>query len=208
VGDIDSVVFRAYCTSLDGVTATNRLRSATTVDNWGATLQANAADWNSTDVYLEDENTITGTGWWEFAVDKTHLDLSGTTYFRLSDIAENDGLDANVYWASQDAASNRPVLRITLLATAIVIDVDDTVALSDAFSILTRMPPGTEKEIVSASCSEKTIPATPCTERVISSTSRIGKIIPSYSMIEKTVVSVSSANKTLVSYVNTEKVIQ
>jgi len=187
VGDIDTVVFRVYCSFIVGAISTHRLRSTTTVDNWGTILEASEADWASTNAYNEDENTISVLEWYEFAVDKTHLDLSGTTYFRISDIEENGLVDSLVYYASQNAASNRPVLRITLR---------------------TGIPPGVEKQIVSFVCSEKIIVSVPCTERVVPITLGTEKVIIDCTATKKTIASVSPTHKAMVSYLNTEKVIQ
>jgi hypothetical protein len=117
VDGISSVLLRVYvnAVAVDDVEA--RLRSATTVDNWGSTLQANATDWNSTDAYIEDETLVllSTTGFYEWTVDKTHLNLSGITYFRMATTDENGGWETMVFYSQNyGTAAYRPVLDITL----------------------------------------------------------------------------------------------
>ena len=124
VDDIATVVLRAYCYSKNGADATHRLRSGSAGDNWGATLTASEADFLSTDVNIEQDIPITGTGWKEWTVDKTHLDLAGWTYFRLADIGEGSHTTSYCIYYTQDNATNRPVLRITLVDPSVIIEVD------------------------------------------------------------------------------------
>jgi len=118
---IDTVVLETYVKTIyqsggGGTSGPHDLYSGSAGDNWGTTLQANAADFNSTVANLEDSKTISSTGWLVWAVNKNNLNLSGTTYFkvRLTAGVENGTGYEYVDFYSQNNATLRPVLRITL----------------------------------------------------------------------------------------------
>lgn len=112
--DITSVTFNVKVTSVTG-TNTYRLRSDDGTDNWGTSLSADAADFDSTDTYDEGSLSIGSTGWKSWSVDKNNLDLSGTTWYRLASCCEEEQSIKVITIASQNnaTASNRPYLEIT-----------------------------------------------------------------------------------------------
>lgn len=125
LAQIDSAVLRMYVKTIyqsagGGTSGPHELWCGTSGDNWGTTLQANSADFQSTAVYQEDEQTISSTGSMLWTVDKSHLNLSGITYFKIRldgtvECAENYEY---VDWYSQNdgTASRRPALCITLVS--------------------------------------------------------------------------------------------
>jgi len=112
---ITAVVLKIYAETIYGTPSIHRLRSGSVSDNWGAALQATEGDWASTDVNIEDGKLVDAVGWYEFAVAKANLNLSGLTYFRISDMWEGETDYAYVLWTSQNAvvATYRPKLKIT-----------------------------------------------------------------------------------------------
>ncbi len=111
LSEITSVQIKVYCSYINLGTATIRLRSSIN-NGWGSTLDANFSDYNSTDDYIEDDVSVTGTGFWYFDVDKNHLNLNGWTYFRLS--YYNEGNQGRIDFTSQNGSpsTNRPTLII------------------------------------------------------------------------------------------------
>jgi hypothetical protein len=82
--------WNAYVHSVTSGT-TARLCSAQSGDaNFGAAVDANQADFESTHEHVEDEITVSGTGWKVWDVDPDNLDFSGMAYFRLQDGAESE----------------------------------------------------------------------------------------------------------------------
>jgi hypothetical protein len=79
--------------------------------SWGDVLQATQADHDSTKDYNEETKTINGLGWVEFEINKAHLNYSGWNWFRLVIVGGAGGY-TNISINSQNAGSNRPVLRI------------------------------------------------------------------------------------------------
>lgn len=115
LAQINAVALKVYAGAVYGTPSIHRLRSGSVSDNWGSVLQATEGDWASTDVNIEDEKLVDAVAWYEFAVAKGNLNLSGLTYFRISDTSEGEADYAYVSWTSQNAtaATYRPKLKIT-----------------------------------------------------------------------------------------------
>jgi hypothetical protein len=120
LAQIGVVTLRVYAKTVFSGPTIHRLRFGDAGDNWGALIDATDADWLSTDVYIEEEKLVNATGWWEFVVDKNHLNLSGMNYFRIATLNETAVSYEYVDWYSQNSAINKPVLRICSAVAAFV----------------------------------------------------------------------------------------
>ncbi len=117
LGDITAVELRTYHTSLVGGSNSYRVRSAKSGDVvWGTTLDANATDFGSTKAHIEQTQTISSTGWKSWTVNKNNLDLSGFTYFRMAISVENSTYTRNTVFNTQEATSNKAILRVTTVS--------------------------------------------------------------------------------------------
>lgn len=94
---------------------TYNLRSATTSNNWGTTLDATQTDFESTNTNLEYSQIISTTGIKTFTVNKNNLDLSGFNYFRLAGTNENTTITTNITFNSQNSSTNKPYLEFVML---------------------------------------------------------------------------------------------
>ena len=113
VGDIVSVKLKIRVTSQIS-TDSYQLWSGSTGDNWGTALSADAVDWGSTRVSLEDTIAISGIGNYEFDIDKNNFILTGFTHFIVRSTTENQQNYKTINIASQThgTASYRPSLEI------------------------------------------------------------------------------------------------
>lgn len=113
LADITSVKLYVNVTAITG-TETYRCRTDDGTDNWGTTVDASEADFNSTDTNLESDLSLSSTGWKSFTINKNNLDLSGTTWVRLASVNESTQEVKSLTIASQNnaTASNRPYLEV------------------------------------------------------------------------------------------------
>ena len=109
LADIDTVKLFIRVTALTG-TETYRCRTDKGTDNWGNTVDASEADFNSTDTNSEDDLSISSTGWKSFDINKNNLDLAGTTWVRLSSVNEDAQEVKSLTFASQDNATASNIL--------------------------------------------------------------------------------------------------
>lgn len=115
VDDIVSVKLRIRVINQVGSPDTYELYTGSAGDNWGATLDANAVDFASTRVNLEDTLVISSTGFKTFTpLNKNNLILSGDTHFMIRSTTENAQNFKNITIAAQENgnASWRPRLII------------------------------------------------------------------------------------------------
>lgn len=114
LAQISYVLFRGYIASVVSAGKTYRLRSDQGVYNWGTLLEANAADFESTDTNLESDKVIGSTGWVGWPVDKNNLDLNGKNWLRIASLSEGNQEISNVQISTQNSATNKPHLRVFL----------------------------------------------------------------------------------------------
>lgn len=106
-----------YVTQITGVGSTIRVRWDQTANNWGTTLDATQADFESTNTN-EAAATVTpvSTGWHSINLDPATVALSGTIWIRLSDIGENNQSAGGVRWTTADGSvAFRPYLEVKLV---------------------------------------------------------------------------------------------
>lgn len=104
------------CVTVVGGGCPIRLKTAVDPNGFGATLDASHDDWASTTTYDEGYLDVNSTGTYTWAIDPTHLSLTGLSYCRFSNDEAGTGApyNKNVQFASTTAASNKPILRLTL----------------------------------------------------------------------------------------------
>ena len=100
-----------YVTTIP-VNTTLKLQVGTAGDNWGTTLAANQADFESTFTNEGETKTITGTGWHSFTFDYGWVDVGGTTWFRLRSNGEGNQNNRSLLFNTEDAGSNQPYIEI------------------------------------------------------------------------------------------------
>lgn len=115
---VTSVTFYVYVNNLVFGADTLRCRTDQTSNNWhdiGTTeLDATNADWESTNTILQSQRTITGVGWWGFAIDPATINFSLPLYVRLSSANEGDTDTHGVGFYTQNYSDPafRPYLEI------------------------------------------------------------------------------------------------
>lgn len=98
-----------------------RCHYTTGTDNWGASLVAADADFESTKEYEAAADVeVTSTGWISFDLDVANMDVNGTLYVRLQDMNYGAQSTESITFASANnaTAGDRPYLEITVTSDA------------------------------------------------------------------------------------------
>lgn len=111
---ISSVKLWIKVTAVASGGCTVKLHWSQSANNWGAVLEANDADFVSTDDTYETSVSITATGWFSFSINPASLNMSSTLYVRLMSADEGAADIGNITFASQNnaTAGDRPYLEI------------------------------------------------------------------------------------------------
>jgi hypothetical protein len=126
-GMVASALLILRCTAVVGGSCPARAQTAIEPNGFGTTLDATNADWASSDTWNEELVGVNATGVWEWDIDPTHLNYTGTSYIRIFDEDELGGGGGAPYqtaasFNSQNAGtpSNRPILRLTLTSGQVI----------------------------------------------------------------------------------------
>jgi hypothetical protein len=160
IEDIQTAQLKLICVTVAGAAdLTVRLKTGSATNNWGATLLATLADFESTDAYDEEDVEVHATGTYYWTIDKEHLNLSGLTYFRLQCTEESTLNQSYVDFYSQNnaTAANRPKLVITLTPSEVVVELD-ALGVTANLPALTIVPEGFATVILDALGLAATIP--------------------------------------------------
>lgn len=111
---IAAATFYFYLSAITG-SSSYRLFSDWQNSGWGASLTADATDFDSTQTSIEDTKTPTATGWNTWAVNPNNLQRLGTTWFKLVSCQEGDATTENITLNTQNNASNKPYLHLTFI---------------------------------------------------------------------------------------------
>ena len=124
LADITAVDLVVNVESLTTGGCTALLQSSISSDSndWGTTITNTVGDFASTNSRNEGTAACTSTGVKTFSVDKTHLDLSGVTWFRIRANSIEYTTTSGTFRISSENNANsslRPYLRITYSSGAV-----------------------------------------------------------------------------------------